>query len=57
MELIMARKDPQINFRLPEQILEQLKEETQKEHRTLTAQLNMIIGDWLEGRKPKEVKA
>lgn len=57
MGLIMARKDPQINFRLPEKILEQLKEETQKEHRTLTAQLNMIIGDWLEGRKPKEVKA
>lgn len=52
----MARSDPQVNFRLPEQTLERFKEEAQKDRRTLTAQLNMIIEDWLEERKTKEAK-
>lgn len=53
----MARNDPQVNFRLPEKTLERFKEETYKDRRTLTAQLNMIIEDWLEERKSKEAKA
>ncbi|WP_033134613.1 Arc family DNA-binding protein [Acinetobacter sp. MN12] len=53
----MARSDPQVNFRLPENTLERLKEVTLKDRRTLTAQLTMIIEDWLEDRKTKEAKA
>ena len=53
----MARSDPQVNFRLPEQTLERLKEETQKDRRTLTAQLTMIIEEWLDERQSKEAKA
>ncbi|MCR4530843.1 Arc family DNA-binding protein [Acinetobacter venetianus] len=53
----MARNDPQVNFRLPEQTLERFKEETHKDRRTLTAQLTMIIEEWLDERKSKEAKA
>ena len=54
----MARQDPQVNVRIPEKTLERFKEETQKERRTITAQLNMIIEEWLEVRaKENEAKA
>lgn len=48
---IMARQDPQVNVRIPEKTLERFKEETQKDRRTITAQLNMIIEEWLEKRE------
>ena len=47
----MARQDPQVNVRMPEKTLERFKEETQKDRRTITAQLNMIIEEWLEKRE------
>ncbi|EZQ10734.1 Arc family DNA-binding protein [Acinetobacter sp. Ver3] len=47
----MARQDPQVNVRIPEKTLERFKEETQKDRRTITAQLNMIIEEWLEKRE------
>lgn len=50
----MARQDPQVNFRMPEKTLERFKEETQKDRRTITAQLNMIIEEWLEVRAKQE---
>ena len=53
----MARNDPQVNIRIPEKTLERFKEETQKERRTVTAQLNMIIEEWLEKREHQSVKA
>ncbi|QQN40339.1 Arc family DNA-binding protein [Acinetobacter sp. CS-2] len=54
----MARQDPQVNVRIPEKTLERFKEETQKERRTITAQMNMIIEEWLEARaKQNEAKA
>ncbi|EXA68323.1 arc-like DNA binding domain protein [Acinetobacter baumannii 348935] len=54
----MARQDPQVNVRMPEKTLERFKEETQKDRRTITAQLNMIIEEWLEKREnQKSAKA
>lgn len=58
METKMARQDPQVNVRIPEKTLERFKEETQKDRRTITAQLNMIIEEWLEKRENQnEAKA
>lgn len=58
MESKMARQDPQVNVRIPEKTLERFKEETQKDRRTITAQLNMIIEEWLEKRENQnEAKA
>ena len=57
-ETEMARQDPQVNVRIPEKTLERFKEETQKDRRTITAQLNMIIEEWLEKREnQKSAKA
>ena len=54
----MARQDSQVNVRIPEKTLERFKEETQKDRRTITAQLNMIIEEWLEKRENQnEAKA
>ena len=57
MESEMARQDPQVNVRIPEKTLERFKEETQKDRRTQTAQLVLIIEEWLEARANKEAKA
>ncbi len=54
----MARQDPQVNVRIPEKTLERFKIETIKDRRTITAQLNMIIEEWLEKREnQKSAKA
>ncbi|BBL21113.1 hypothetical protein F939_02266 [Acinetobacter radioresistens DSM 6976 = NBRC 102413 = CIP 103788] len=50
----MARQDPQVNVRIPEKTLERFKIETIKDRRTITAQLNMIIEEWLEKRENQE---
>ena len=57
MELNMARQDPQVNVRIPEKTLERFKIETIKDRRTITAQLNMIIEEWLEKREKESAKA
>ena len=51
----MARQDPQVNFRIPEETLERLKIETVKDRRTQTAQLVLIIEEWLEARAKQNV--
>ena len=54
----MARQDPQVNFRIPEEMLERFKTEAVKDRRTQTAQLVMIIEEWLEKREnQKSAKA
>ena len=53
----MSLKDPQVNFRIPEETLERFKIETVKDRRTQTAQLILIIEEWLEVRVNKEAKA
>lgn len=39
----MKKKDKQVNFRVRAELLEWLKEHAIKNHRSITAQLNMII--------------
>ncbi|UYF76646.1 Arc family DNA-binding protein [Acinetobacter ursingii] len=51
----MARKDPQINIRVPEETLGKLKAETEKEHRSVTAQINLLIKEWLLKRSNQQV--
>lgn len=51
----MARKDPQINIRVPEETLSKLKAETEKEHRSVTAQVNLLIEEWLLKRSNQQV--
>lgn len=46
----MARSDPQINIRIPKSTLEKFKTESEKERRSLTAQVNLLIEDWLNKR-------
>ena len=53
----MARQDPQVSFRMPEKNLERFKEETQKDRRSITAQLNIIIEEWLDKREKESAKA
>lgn len=52
----MSRQNPQVNIRMPEKTLERFKKETQKDRRTITAQVNMIIEEWLEAREKKEAQ-
>ena len=53
----MSRYDPQVNVRIPEKTLERFKIETIKDRRTITAQLNMIIEEWLDKREKESAKA
>nr|DAF83516.1 MAG TPA: repressor [Caudoviricetes sp.] len=50
----MAKSECQVNFRLSENILLRFKEETQKERRSQTAQLTLLIEEWLEKRDKQE---
>ena len=57
MEIKMSKKDQQVNFSIHEETLERFKIETVKDRRTQTAQLVLIIEEWLEARANKEAKA
>ena len=54
----MARNDTQVNIRMPHEIVEELKQAAVESRRSMTAQLNMIIEEWLEKRENQnEAKA
>lgn len=46
--LKMSRKDKQVNVRIPHQLVEELKRNATESKRSLTAQLNFIIEEWLK---------
>lgn len=46
--LQMSRKDKQVNVRIPHQLVEELKRNAVESRRSLTAQLNFIIEEWLK---------
>ncbi|NWK52153.1 Arc family DNA-binding protein [Acinetobacter sp. SwsAc5] len=50
----MARNDQQVNVRMPQEIVEELKIQAIKNRRSLTAQLNKIVEDWLREQKQQE---
>ncbi|WP_151815044.1 Arc family DNA-binding protein [Acinetobacter soli] len=47
----MARNDTQVNVRMPHDLVDELKEQAVKHRRSMTAQLNMIIEEWLKAQK------
>ncbi|UNW10683.1 Arc family DNA-binding protein [Acinetobacter indicus] len=47
----MARNDTQVNIRMPHEIVEELKQAAVESRRSMTAQLNMIIEEWLKNQK------
>ena len=46
----MARHDPQMNVRIPENLLNEVKKEAGDQRRTMTAQINLIIEEWLDSK-------
>lgn len=50
----MTRCDQQVNVRMPHEFVDELKIQATKNRRSLTAQLNHIVEEWL--RKQKEIK-
>lgn len=50
----MARHDKQVNFRIAHETLEDLKIEAIKNRRSLTAQLNQIVEEWLKQQHKQE---
>ncbi|HFK9537510.1 Arc family DNA-binding protein [Acinetobacter junii] len=54
----MTKSETQVNFRMPENILVRFKAEIQKERRSQTAQLILLVEEWLEKReKQQDAKA
>ncbi|MHA3115275.1 Arc family DNA-binding protein [Acinetobacter sp. ANC 4635] len=48
----MARQDKQLNVRMPQKLVDELKKNAEENKRSLTAQLNFIVEEWLK-QKPK----
>ena len=44
----MARNDTQVNIRMPHEIVEELKQAAVENRRSMTAQLNTIVEEWLK---------
>ena len=44
----MSRQDRQLNIRLPHKLVEKLKKNAEVNKRSMTAQLNIIIEEWLK---------
>lgn len=53
----MARNDMQVNFRMPHEIVDELKAQAKQERRSVTAQLNMIVEEWLKQKQKESAKA
>lgn len=50
----MARNDTQVNVRMPHEIVDELKARAAESRRSMTAQLNVIIEEWLRNQKTQE---
>lgn len=46
----MSRQDRQLNIRIPNKLLEDLKKNAEANKRSMTAQLNFIIEEWLKNQ-------
>ncbi len=44
----MGRQDQQVSFRMPHKLVEELKNHAVENRRSLTAQLNHIVEEWLK---------
>jgi len=43
----MSRQDRQLNIRIPHKLVDRLKKNAEENKRSMTAQLNLIIEEWL----------
>lgn len=57
LEVKMTRHDKQMNVRMAHETVSELKEVAKKNRRSVTAQLNQIIEDWLKEQKQQSAKA
>ncbi|RFS32232.1 Arc family DNA-binding protein [Acinetobacter sp. SWAC5] len=46
----MSRQDRQLNIRIPHKLMEELKKNAELNKRSMTAQLNFIIEQWLKNQ-------
>lgn len=46
--MYMARNDQQVNVRMPHELVDELKIQAIKHRRSMTAQLNAIVEEWLK---------
>ena len=53
----MARHDKQVNVRMAHETVDGLKKAALDNRRTLTAQLNIIVEDWLKQKQQESAKA
>lgn len=44
----MARHDRQINIRMPQKLVDELKRNADENKRSVTAQLNFIVEEWIK---------
>ena len=44
----MSRQDRQLNIRIPHKLVDELKKKAEINKRSMTAQLNFIIEEWLK---------
>ncbi|WP_061518857.1 Arc family DNA-binding protein [Acinetobacter venetianus] len=44
----MARHERQINIRMPQKLVDELKRNADENKRSVTAQLNFIVEEWLK---------
>ncbi|RSZ23647.1 Arc family DNA-binding protein [Acinetobacter bereziniae] len=47
----MARNDTQVNVRMPHETVDGLKQSAIDNRRSMTAQLNIIVEEWLKNQK------
>ena len=53
----MARFDKQINVRMAHETLHELKKAANDNRRSLTAQLNTIVEEWIKQKQQEGIKA
>lgn len=53
----MARHDKQVNVRMAHETIDELKKAALDNRRSLTAQLNIIVEDWLKQKQQESAKA
>lgn len=53
----MARHDKQINVRMAHETIDELKKAAIDNRRSLTAQLNTIVEEWLKQKQQESAKA
>lgn len=57
MERKMAQQDKQLNVRMAHETIDELKKAALDNRRSLTAQLNTIVEEWLKQRNQENAKA